>query len=85
MEKSKRSTNLELLRILAMLMIITHHYALHSGFQFQDGVVTVNKIIIDILSMFGKLGVCIYIIISGYFYDKTKFNFKKLFNIILKV
>ena len=31
-----RDTNMELLRILAMLLIVMHHFAVHSGFTFSN-------------------------------------------------
>ena len=35
--------------------------------------------------MFGKLGVCLFVIISGYFYDKTSFKIKKFASLILQI
>ena len=35
--------------------------------------------------MFGKLGVCLFIIISGYFYDKSKFKLEKLVKLLLQI
>lgn len=35
--------------------------------------------------MFGKVGVCLFIIISGYFYNKSNFKIKKIITLILKV
>lgn len=82
--KYNRESNWEVLRILAMIMIIMHHFALHSGFSFGDNV-TINKLVVDIFSAFGKLGVVLFIIISGYFYDKTEFKIKKIVSLMLKV
>lgn len=80
----QRNSNLEILRIIAIIMIIMHHYAIYSGFLW-DSEVTVNRVIIDFFKMFGKLGVCLFIIISGYFYDKSKFTIKKFTILILQV
>ena len=79
-----RKSNLEILKIISIIMIIMHHYAIYNGFLFQNEI-TFNRILINIFQMFGKLGVCLFIIISGYFYDKTKFKIKKLLNLILQV
>lgn len=38
MEKTQRSSSFELLRILAMLMIIAHHLAVHSGYDWGQGI-----------------------------------------------
>ena len=83
-DRKKRKSNLEILRIISMLMIIMHHYALYSGFLFENGI-TVNRIIVNFFQMFGRLGVCLFVIISGYFYDKSKFKIKKFATLILQV
>ena len=80
-----RKTNLELLRIIAMLMIILHHFALYSGFSFSVENAFGNKITVDILSMFGKLGVTLFIMISGYFYDKASFKLNKFLKLLITV
>lgn len=79
-----RESNLEILRIIAVIMIIMHHYALFSGFSLGNQI-TMNQVVINFFQMFGKLGVCLFIIISGYFYDKTKFKLKKLVSLFLQV
>lgn len=79
-----RETNIELIRVISIIMIIAHHYALYSGFTFGNEV-TVNKIIIDIFSAFGKVGVALFIIISGYFYNKSKVTVKKVISLFVQV
>ena len=84
LKKNNRSSNLEALRIISIIMIIMHHYAIYSGFEFEN-TITVNRVVINIWQMFGKLGVCLFIIISGYFYDKSKFKLKKLVRLLLQI
>lgn len=62
----QRKSNIELLRIFTMYIIVVHHIALHSGFVFESGL-HINKLIVQFLQLGGKLGVDIFIIISGYF------------------
>ena len=81
---NSRSSNFEILRIIAIIMIIMHHYAIYSGFVW-DYQLTINRVLVNIFQMFGKLGVCLFIIISGYFYDKSKFKIKKFVALILQV
>ena len=80
----KRQSNLELLRIISIIMIIMHHYALYSGFTWKNEI-TANALIINFFLMFGKLGALVFVIISGYFYDKTKFKIKKLITLLVQV
>lgn len=64
---SPRQSNIELLRILAMILVVAHHISFHSGFNFQLEVITVNRLWIQFIQIGGKIGVDIFILISGYF------------------
>ena len=75
--KFSRNSNLELLRIISMILIVSHHYSVH-GFTINDMDFSRNKYIVDFLSLGGKLGVNCFILISGYFSIKSKFTIKKL-------
>lgn len=79
--KTKRNSNIELLRIIAMLMIVFSHYASHGSlYQSTDITFVFNKILID--SMFlGNLGVAIFMTITGYFMSKVKFNINRIINL----
>ena len=65
--QSSRKSNIELLRIIAMIMIIAHHIALHSHFRFPVNSISVNRLWIQFIQMGGKIGVNIFVLISGYF------------------
>ncbi|MGF7012209.1 surface polysaccharide O-acyltransferase-like enzyme [Lachnospiraceae bacterium PF1-22] len=70
--KSKsRQSSIELLRIVAMIMIIAHHLSVHSGFDFSSEPLSLNHFWILLLEMGGKIGVNIFILISGYFLITT--------------
>ncbi len=68
-----RQSNIELLRIIAMFLIIAHHYAIHSGFNFSTTAITINRLWVQFLQIGGKIGVNVFILIFGYFliYSKT--------------
>lgn len=76
-----RNSNLEILRIISMIMIIAHHYAVH-GFSSDMLSYGANRYIVDILSLGGKLGVNIFVLISGYFMVKSIFTIKKLLIVV---
>lgn len=63
----KRDSNIELLRVIAMLMIIAHHFAVHGGFFFQERQITGNMLFLQWMSIGGKIGVNLFVLISGYF------------------
>lgn len=70
--KINRQSNIELLRIIAMIFIIAHHFAVHGGFNFSTDIITVNSLWIQFIKIGGKIGVNIFVLISGYFLINTK-------------
>ncbi len=62
-----RQSNMELLRIIAMLFIVAHHFSVHSGFDFPTDMITVNRLWVQFIEIGGKIGVNIFVLISGYF------------------
>lgn len=85
MENSKRDSGIEMLRIFSMILILIHHFAVHSNFAFNEGTLTFEKIFIDILASVGKLGVNIFIVISCYFLIDSKPKIKKVLLFIIDV
>lgn len=62
-----RQSNIELLRIVAMLIIVAHHIAFHSDFAFGNTSISFNRLWVQFIEMGGKIGVNIFVLISGYF------------------
>lgn len=77
-----RHSGIELLRIIAMLMIIGHHLALFGLTDYGQGF---NHFVANIFHFGGKLGVDIFVIISAYFLTNKNFNVKHLLNLIFQV
>ena len=74
--KTRRESNIELLRVFAMVMIIVYHIYCHCvDGQLNDGIYTAfnntgfykKLFILDAIAPFGKIGNAIFIMISGYF------------------
>ena len=40
----QRQSNIELLRIFAMIIIIGHHFSVHGGFNFSTDVINLNRL-----------------------------------------
>ncbi len=80
-----RYHNIELLRILSMLLIVMHHYSVHGGFVLDPNVISINKVIVQFLSSGGKIGVNCFVLITGYFMVKSTFKFDKLLKLLFTV
>ena len=63
---AERQSNIELLRILAMVMIVAHHFAVHSGLPIWSGH-GANVFWAQFLCMQGKVGVDLFVLITGFF------------------
>ncbi len=80
-----RHSNIELLRIISMLLIIMFHYSIYGGFTFDTSHLSLNKIIIQFLSAGGQVGVNCFVLITGFFLIKSNFTFEKLFKLSISV
>lgn len=80
----QRSSNVELLRIISMIMIVSFHCVYHGNFSF-DTTMSMNKFIVKTVWMLGELGVNEFILISGYYMINSSFKFKKLVSLVLQV
>ncbi|MFA0438587.1 acyltransferase family protein [Vibrio sp. 10N.222.51.C12] len=78
-----RQSNFELLRILAMFLIVAHHYSVHGGWNYPIGF-EIHKFYAQSLSIGGKLGVNFFVLISGYFLCKSKFKWDAITGTIAK-
>lgn len=76
--KNQRNTNLEILRIISMVLIILHHFVVHGMYGTDIVITNINTYILIFFAMFGKLSVVIFILISAYFMIETKFTIRKL-------
>jgi surface polysaccharide O-acyltransferase-like enzyme len=80
-EKKTRNSNLEILRIISMVLIVAHHYSVH-GFGTIEMTYSFNRYLVGFLSLGGKLGVSCFVLISGYFMVNSKFTLKKLIKLV---
>lgn len=80
----KRNSSFELLRIVSMLLIVMHHYTIHGGFDFNSQF-TFRMFFVQILQIGGKIGVNLFVLISGYFLCKSTFKWEKIFKLEFQV
>lgn len=84
--KSKtRSSNLELLRIVAMLGIVFSHYHFYLGDIMNENPLSPMSIYHYTIGMGGKIGINIFMLITGYFMCLKEISLEKYVKIILQI
>lgn len=78
MSKTKRKANVELFRIVSMIMVILLHALAESGILFRSDKLSISYIVLWTLEGICMIAVDCYVLISGYFLIKSKFRIKKL-------
>lgn len=83
----KRSSNLELYRIICMLMIVAHHYVVCSGLTAAEGPFasdyhSANSIFLSLFGAWGKTGINCFVMITGYFMCISKITLKKFLKLL---
>lgn len=79
-----RESNIELLRIVATIFILVYHYVTYGGI-LEINIYSLNKLLALFLSVEGKVGVGIFLIITGYFMANSKFKIKKVLKFCFQV
>ena len=77
MQRNKRKSNFELLRIVSIFFILCFHCVFHSG--FEQTTLDANLIVVKSFYFLGELGVTLFILIMGYFQINSKFRLEKLY------
>ena len=83
-----RNSSIELLRIVAMVMIVSCHFATHGGFSFNSSSLSIPQLWWNFIEMGGNLGVNIFVLISGYFLvtnNTNIFNIKRILKFLGQV
>ena len=76
--KTPRRSNIELLRILSMLLIVLHHYAVHGNVSFSGDDLSFGRFFHGALMCMGALGDDIFVLISAYFLVESPFRLRRL-------
>lgn len=74
-DRKNRDSNFEILRIVAMFMVILQHIAVYGGWPSgldQTFNLAPNSFFIQFIYHFGKIGVWIFVLISGYYMVNSK-------------
>lgn len=81
-----RDSNIELLRIISILLIVASHFSVHGSFVYDHTQITFNKLFLQLLPMGGNLGLDLFVLITGYFLiSSSGVRIKKLLSLWLQM
>ena len=71
-QKNKRNSNIELLRIISMILIVLSHYTVFSQIDIHAMPLSFNKLLLETTAT-GHIGVAVFVMITGYFMVSKRF------------
>ena len=85
--QKQRNSNLELYRIIVMLLIVCHHYVVNSGLmgELENDPITAKSLFFYVFGMWGKTGINCFVLITGYFMCKSSITLRKFLKLFLEV
>jgi surface polysaccharide O-acyltransferase-like enzyme len=81
--KPIRNSSVELLRLFAMLLIVCHHWFMH-GIGVDFSLFSPRELSFQTFEIFGKVGVDVFILISGYYLIHGQFRWSKFWSLLLQ-
>lgn len=83
----QRSSNIELYRILVMLLIVAHHYVVNSGLLdvMNQNILSANTTFYSLFGAWGKTGINCFVLITGYFMCKSQITLNKFMKLLIWV
>lgn len=85
-----RDSNLELYRIICMVLIVAHHFVVNSGVALADGPMSkaphsFNTLFLLLFGAWGKVGINCFLMITGYYMCKSRITIRKFLKLFLEV
>lgn len=90
-DKSRqRDSNIELFRIVTMLLIVAHHYVVNSGLTLEGGPIYADplsghSVFLLLFGAWGKIGINCFVLITGYFLCRSQITAKKFVKLLFEV
>lgn len=86
-KKKVRNSNLELYRIIVMILIVAHHYVVNSGLMaiLQESPLTPSSSAMLFFGAWGKTGIDCFLFITGYFMSKSDITWEKFLKLYLQI
>ena len=84
-----RDSNLELFRIIVMLLIIAHHFVVNSGLMAAEGPIykaplSWRSLFLMVFGAWGKIGINCFVMITGYFMCTSNITAKKFMKLLFE-
>lgn len=85
--RKERNSNLELYRIIVMLLIVAHHYVVNSGLMsvMKEEPLHIQSIFLYLFGMWGKTGINCFVMITGYFMCKSHISLRKFMKLLFEI
>ena len=82
-----RNSNIELLRIVAMLAIVAHHYVVNSTVWqlFEPLYPSANSMFLWLWGMWGKASINVFVLITGFFMCQSRLTTRRYLKILLEI
>lgn len=82
-----RKSNLELFRIITMLMIVAHHYVVNSGLMpvVWENYPSAKSLFLLLFGWGGKTGINCFVLITGYFMCTSQITLRKFLKLLFEV
>lgn len=82
---AKRNTNIEILRIIAILLIVISHYSVHNVTNVKELSFGINKILLQMMTL-GNIGSELFMLITGYYLiNSSKAKLSKLLKLWFQI
>ena len=81
----KRNNSIELIRIIAMLGVVLTHLITIGGVLFNTDFFSLNYFLVEFIQVWTRIGVPLFIIITGYLMYNKKWKIERLIDIFCQV
>ena len=87
LDKQKRSSNIELFRIIMMLSIVAHHYVVNSGVRgaILEPPYAWHHYFLYVFGMWGKIGINCFVLITGYYMCRSDITIRKFLKLLFEI
>ena len=88
--QKKRDSNIELFRIITMILIVAHHFVVNSGLTAVGGPIYADplswkSLFLLLLGAWGKIGINCFVLITGYFMCTSHITLKKFLKLLCEI